>query len=70
MSVSRPCEECGKVKRCKLYGDRARHAYLCRPCARELRYLGDDDDVPGAPYDTHEERAMVERDIDDARRRP
>lgn len=69
MSVSRPCEECSKVKRCKLYGDNARHAYLCGPCARELGYVGQPDG-PDAPYDTHDDAAMVARDIEEARHAP
>lgn len=47
MAVSRPCDHCGKVKRCHMYtGERITESeaqlitmvYLCRPCARELGY--------------------------------
>lgn len=36
MSVSRPCEQCGAVKRCRMYLDDGHLIYLCVSCAREL----------------------------------
>jgi hypothetical protein len=45
MAVSRPCEQCGKVRRCVLHtrltDSTEERAYLCNPCARALGY-----DVP------------------------
>lgn len=40
MSVSRRCEECGKVKRCRMHvvGENKTIAYVCAPCARRLGY--------------------------------
>jgi len=40
MSVSRPCEQCDAVKRCRMHIDATtgRPIYLCGPCARELGY--------------------------------
>ena len=41
MPVSRPCQHCGKVKRCALWRDTDHEGtiiYLCRPCARVLGY--------------------------------
>ena len=46
MPISKECEYCGKVKRCRMFQvDNAAGActvtvtiYLCRPCARELGY--------------------------------
>jgi hypothetical protein len=56
MSVSRPCEQCGHVKRCGLYtrltDSTEERSYLCRPCARALGYL-----LPGRSTD----RAVLER---------
>lgn len=36
--VSRPCDECGKVKRCTMHRDEltGEMVYLCKRCAREL----------------------------------
>lgn len=47
MAVSRLCDECSKVKRCRMYAvdpteqetSIAGHPYLCRSCARELGYV-------------------------------
>jgi len=40
MGVSRPCEQCGKVKRCRMHLDReGAMVYLCGPCARELGFV-------------------------------
>jgi len=44
MSVSRKCEDCFAVKRCRGYADPDRPTgcaltYLCRPCARALGYV-------------------------------
>lgn len=37
MAPSRPCEECSKVKRCRLHLDRdGRPTYMCDACAKEL----------------------------------
>jgi hypothetical protein len=61
MPVSRPCDQCDKVKRVSMYG-RAETganqgilqstAYLCRPCARELGYFVNPASVTvtGGPY--------------------
>ena len=39
MSVSRPCEQCEKVRRCQMYPDRdKRPVYLCQVCAKALEY--------------------------------
>jgi hypothetical protein len=39
MAVSRPCEQCGKVRRCGLHLDQDRRiVYLCSPCVEELGY--------------------------------
>ncbi len=40
MAVSRPCEECSEVKRCRMFMDDTRSGeptpiYLCGPCAAE-----------------------------------
>lgn len=44
MPVSRPCEECSAVRRCRLFLDRDGVAvYLCAPCARGLGFS-----APGA----------------------
>lgn len=40
MPPSRECEECGNVRRCRLYLDRDdRVVYLCLRCARELNFV-------------------------------
>ena len=37
MAASRPCEQCGTVKRCAMsLGPDGRPIYLCRVCEREL----------------------------------
>jgi ribosomal protein S27AE len=40
MSVSRPCEQCDTVRRCRMFidGTTGRPVYLCGACARELGY--------------------------------
>lgn len=45
MSVSRKCDECGKVKRCKMYTRKDPDSpgkvlvlYLCKPDAKALGY--------------------------------
>lgn len=40
MAVSRTCDECLKIKRCRLYRrDDGLLCYLCRRCARVLGYV-------------------------------
>lgn len=46
VAVSRPCDHCGKAKRCEIYYESGPKQaglsmvnYLCRPCARELGYI-------------------------------
>jgi hypothetical protein len=47
MAASRPCEQCGKVRRCALHLDQNRRiVYLCGPCARELGYLVEATEYP------------------------
>jgi hypothetical protein len=37
--ISRVCDECNAIKRCRLYLDRENLiVYLCRRCARELGF--------------------------------
>ena len=44
MPVSRPCEQCGAVKRCRMYLDAAGVTYLCGSCAAmPTRPTGDAD---------------------------
>jgi hypothetical protein len=39
MAVSMPCEQCGRVRRCRLHLDPSRRiVYLCGPCVEELGY--------------------------------
>jgi hypothetical protein len=39
MMISRECDECGRVRRCRLVIEPSgRVSYLCRRCARELGY--------------------------------
>ena len=40
MSVSRPCDQCGTVKRCTMFVDDTtqKPIYLCPACARDLEY--------------------------------
>jgi hypothetical protein len=55
MAVSKKCEQCSKVKRCRMFLEQRVSAsqilagaeyvkdvpvYLCAPCARELGYAG------------------------------
>jgi hypothetical protein len=37
--MSRPCEQCGKVSRCRMSLDAQRRiVYLCRACAKDLGF--------------------------------
>jgi len=52
--ISRPCDQCGQVKRCRMRRDaEGRIGYVCRPCARELgdhvTATVDDDQAPPTP---------------------
>ena len=43
MAVSRPCDQCGDVKRCKMYMDDTGMGepvpcYMCNVCAQELGF--------------------------------
>jgi hypothetical protein len=52
MAVSKKCEQCSKVKRCRMFVEKrdsfiggrlvmmTSQVYLCAPCARELGYAG------------------------------
>jgi hypothetical protein len=55
MAASRPCEQCGKVRRCGLHLDQNRRiVYLCGLCAKELGYLVE---ATGYPFKIKEEEA-------------
>ena len=43
--VSRPCDNCRKVKRCRMIVTSAGVEYVCTPCWRELNAEEGDDDV-------------------------
>lgn len=53
MTVSRPCDECGKVKRCRMYKCSGYECevinYLCGPCARVLGYTMTNTSTEQAP---------------------
>lgn len=45
--ISRPCSNCGEVKRCAMVKTPLGAEYLCRPCIRELGYDIPDHRVEG-----------------------
>lgn len=40
MAVSRKCDECGKLARCRMHlvGEAKTITYVCKPCERKLGY--------------------------------
>ena len=36
--VSKKCDHCGEVKRCRMFLEDGKPVYLCAPCAKELGF--------------------------------
>jgi len=58
MAASRPCEECGCVRRCRLFVDHGVVVYLCARCARALGFTETIKIEEGMPRVNHTEEAQ------------